>query len=293
MKKLIKAIALSSLSIAGLSQPQPLIARSLVVISGGYQSCPKTNEFFFLPQRASITKILKVGQSFLSDIESLDGEAPDLIWSCYSGIQSSGGLSNTLTNGPIDFTFGPTASGSNLIEFKSVNDLQDGRGLSQFYNLVKSRIYQIKPDHVYIIGHSYGGWTAIQLGIRLTREGLKISGITVTDPISPFLCPAHVMGQAVAATLGRPIAGCQIAPNDFLVRDMNALAANTDWLLNVYQDQQHVLHSAPLNYEGWVNEYFYDPNSYYLFAESHSAAALEPFVWERSRELARQAQTGL
>lgn len=290
MIKALKAFALSSICVAVFAAPRSLFARSLVVISGGYQSCPETNEFFFLPQSAPLTKILKAAHPFLSDLKSLDSETPDLIWSCYSGVQSSGGFVNTFINGPIDFTFGPTAAGSNLINFKSVDDLQDGRGLSQFFNLVKSRIYQTKPDHVYLVGHSYGGWTAIQLGIRLTREGLKISGVTVTDPISPFQCPAHVMGKAVAATLGRPLPGCQTAPRDFLVSDMNALAANADWLVNIYQDRQPILHSTPMHYDGWVDEYFNDPNTYYLFAGSHSAATLEPFVWLKSAELARHAR---
>lgn len=65
---------------------------------------------------------------------------------------------------------------------------------------------------VFMIGHSYGGWMALEIARQLP-EHVNVAGISTNDPISP----RHCTPLNYVAALGDPIgalAGCRRAPSD-------------------------------------------------------------------------------
>lgn len=69
---------------------------------------------------------------------------------------------------------------------------------------------------VYVHGHSYGAWVAMQLAYALPPT-TDLQMLVTVDPISPAHCtPSHYLA-ALASPLTAPwsLAGCQRAPTDF------------------------------------------------------------------------------
>lgn len=239
-----KAFLLSmTLSTAGFG-------KGLVVISGGYQSCPRNGEFISLPHVPEISKIVKAAQPFISAVSQKE-DGVDVIWSCFSGVKSGWNPYKVISKGPMTFQFGSHGTVISKIDYNSA-DIDNGRPISPFFRYVENYIDQNHPSAVYVAGHSFGGWTAMQLGTRLAGKQVTIDGMILIDPISPFQCPANVMATSVAIKGDSPV-GCHMAPRDLLVRNMEELAHQSKWLVNFYQTKFATLHSSALSCVGWDN----------------------------------------
>jgi len=93
------------------------------------------------------------------------------------------------------------------------------------------------PNHdIYIIGHSYGGWTAMQLVLHLNAlkesgdiPDLNIAGLVTVDPISPEHCHPE------ASTILSNSAGCTSFPPDINGAKRATIRDNVKWWRHYYQ----------------------------------------------------------
>ena len=67
---------------------------------------------------------------------------------------------------------------------------------------------------VYFVGHSWGGWLAMQV-VKQLGDRVKVGGLITVDPISPDYCSISDYLSAIADWgMGDAIAGCLVAPPD-------------------------------------------------------------------------------
>jgi hypothetical protein len=102
---------------------------------------------------------------------------------------------------------------------------------------------KIAPVKLHLVGHSYGGWTIMQVAKNLPPE-IKIVGLTTIDPISMKDCTAAVYASLILG--GGNISGCQRAPADFTDADVKSIRARIDRWTNYYQTNFEFLHSGPI-----------------------------------------------
>ncbi len=88
------------------------------------------------------------------------------------------------------------------------------------------------PGHVYLAGHSYGGWLALKAGLALP-EDVNVEGLFSIDPISRPNC-----------TFANP-AQCTQFPSDVTPAERLILKERTDTWVNFYETQTSFLHSSP------------------------------------------------
>lgn len=252
-------------------------AKSVLVVSGGYQSCPKKGELLMLPHVPDVFQIMESAVPIRNAIA--DDPDSEILWSCYSGLQHDGSLAHIASKGTLEFRYGyyrGRKSSYNTIRF-SVMDMRDGRILKSFFDLVARHIDREKSQRVYLVGHSYGGWTSLRLGVHLSQLGQRLTGIALLDPISPSQCPANVHFFGTAFFM-KPLEGCSLAPRDITNAEMQLLADSTDWQINFYQTRYKQLHSAPLSYPGWKNQELIYLKRYW-FGDTHSAMGTDQRVW--------------
>ncbi len=265
-----------------LGLPATVLSRTLLVVAGGYQTCPTSTELLPLPHGPSIATIIRSASGLIQALKSQDPEV-DVIWSCYSGLLAKTSLTHMAADGPMSFRYGflgprgPEQTGFLPI---SAVQLDGGRPIRAFFDFVRHYVEASSPSHIYLTGHSYGGWTALQLGVRLIADGRALAGTMLIDPISPFQCSANVLTFSVLSFAKAP-EGCLKAPRDMLHRDMEDLARNSGWQLNIYQTQLSFLHSGPMTYGGWQNQQIQSFSHYTPFGDVHTALATDPRVWKK------------
>ena len=176
-----------------LGLPATVLGRTLLVVAGGYQTCPTSTELLPLPHGPSIATILRSAGGLIEALKSQDPEV-DVIWSCYSGVLAKTSLTHMAADGPMSFRYGvlgPRGPKQNGFLSISAVQLDNGRPIRPFFDFVRHYVETSSPSHIYLAGHSYGGWTALQLGVRLIADGRALAGTMLIDPISPFQCSAN------------------------------------------------------------------------------------------------------
>ena len=145
----------------------------------------------------------------------------------------------------------------------------DNEGLVR---LVVEEARQTTTKRVAIVGHSYGGWLALNAALALPAD-IKLVSLTTIDPISQKSCVKHTLGvRAVSTILGDDAnPGCQRFPDDIGPQDRQRLAASTAWR-NYFQKRTALLRSGPVR----------DAASNILVDASHSDICLEPAIWQRA-----------
>lgn len=123
---------------------------------------------------------------------------------------------------------------------------------------------------VFIVGHSYGGWTAMYLATRLDQK-VKLGGVVTLDPISKVECTPD---KFISTTLGLGGGeGCQRAPADFTAQQVSFIAERTPSWLNYYQTDVAQLHSGEI--QGAKNSHKqYSSGGF----QPHSDVAADPAV---------------
>lgn len=279
-KNALPWLAVQTLLVATLGWSAVGTATTLVIVAGGYQSCPKTRELVPMPHVAHIDHILE-SASWMTD--ALRNQDPDVqvVWSCFSGVLIRQSLGHVVLDGPMEFRFGTVNSGvraeEDVLSF-AVNDVDAGRPLTPYFDFVKRYITAIKPSRIYLTGHSYGGWTALQLGTRLAAAGNSMAGVLLIDPISPFQCRANIMPINIV-TQWSATPGCNMAPHDLLPEDMDLLASRSDWRVNFYQTAFWPLHSGPMPYPGWDDRTFSQPATTRWLGTQHSGIVIDLRAW--------------
>jgi hypothetical protein len=283
MKRLIVMVLFASSAFCSTS-----FGRGLIVISGGYQSCPPDGELISLPHPPEIAKIVDAAAPFIRAIETKEHGA-DVIWSCFSGVKLEISPFDSMARGPMTFVFGKRhltrQESPQRVNYAS-GDIEDGIPLEPFFKFIEDQVSKTGPSGIYIAGHSFGGLTALQLGVRLARKDFKIEGISLIDPISPFQCPANQLAISIAFS-GRSPSGCRMAPSDLDMQEMDELQSHTKWLINSYQTKFIPLQSSFLGYLGWSNRLIsYFPRRV-LFGDVHTYLATDHEPWYFTANMVR------
>jgi hypothetical protein len=139
----------------------------------------------------------------------------------------------------------------------------------EMIKLVGEELKKIAPVKLHLVGHSYGGWTIMQLAKNLPPE-IKIDGFTTIDPISVKECNTAVYASLILG--GGNLNGCQRAPADFTESDLNAIRLRTNRWTNYYQNNFPLLHSGPIvaasNNEKSYYSMGFEPHNDFLKDES-------------------------
>ena len=262
--------------------------RGLIVISGGYQSCPRDGELISLPHPPVIAKIVEAAAPLIRAVETKE-HGVDVVWSCFSGVKLEMNPYDSMSRGPMTFVFGKShlsrEESPKRLSYAS-GDIENGLPIEPFFKFIEDEITKTKPSGIYIAGHSFGGWTALQLGVRLAQKDFEIAGISLIDPISPFQCPANVMAISIAFS-GHSPRGCRMAPKDLNAQDMDTLKSRTKWLVNSYQTKFIPLHSSFLGYSGWNNRLISNFPRRVSFGDVHTYLATDPGPWLFAANLVR------
>jgi len=131
---------------------------------------------------------------------------------------------------------------------------------------------------VYIMAHSYGAWTDIQVAKRLRENSVNVRVLFTMDPISPNFCSQRIYLDS----LPKIPEGCREFPKDYSSGDQTNLLSslNGRWW-NFYEEQHIFLHSgpaAPLETVGQETKIRVDKH-FDLFHDQHSLLAGDEAVW--------------
>ncbi len=94
-----------------------------------------------------------------------------------------------------------------------------------------------------VIGHSYGGWSAIKF-VSLLSDKWNFSGLITIDPISRVNCAPN---DFINHVLNSPTKGCIESPKDFDSQTLQRIAAGTKKWQNFYQTQDPVLRASSID----------------------------------------------
>ena len=152
------------------------------------------------------------------------------------------------------------------------NELRSG-SRDEFYSAVRDLIESTENARPTIVGHSYGGWNALQLMLNLGSLGVR--ELITIDPISPEGCtPFNILRGNIPGRNGAP--GCLQAPADVgSAARQNIARATTTWT-NFFQTDFGFLHSGPMA-EATANRLLNYGDD---VVNAHSAIDNDPRVWE-------------
>ena len=97
-----------------------------------------------------------------------------------------------------------------------------------------------QASKVYIIGHSHGGWTAMQ---DVLKTKIHVAGIATIDPISVPQCNSNNYGINQAIWNAASVQECRQFPGDIDATSRGLVATSADWWLNFHITQGN-LHSG-------------------------------------------------
>ena len=179
---------------------------------GGYSSCRQSPDGRNDPTTTAMATILK---SATAAVKTATGRDPLTVLGCY-GFD------------PAVVTYLVSGAGSG----KVIEEAPD----TMIAN-VGQLLAGLGSSRVFLVGHSYGGWTAMESVLKLDSRS-KVVGLITLDPISRTNCtPAEFLST------GR---GCLEAPADFGATGLSAIAQRSGYWGNYYQTASPVLHSGPI-----------------------------------------------
>ena len=215
---------------------------ALFVVLGGFHSCTPTGNGDELNLYES--KIWHAYSTTLLPAATTElGTSPQMIAGCF-------GTPNLASpHSELAFRFAEVGVPPKQINLgSSWQDLTELR-MAPVLSLLTESILKITHENrsipVYIIGHSYGGWTAMRLVSQLLENHPEIHSslraLYTIDPISPLHCsPSTFISAAIES-----IPGCQRAPSDISGDERIFIRDHLQgrWL-NFYETQFHRLHSS-------------------------------------------------
>jgi hypothetical protein len=137
-----------------------------------------------------------------------------------------------------------------MTKINFINQVNDNKGvvradLDEMINSLNTSLEKLNNPRVSIVGHSYGGWTAMKLALKLTPKA-TLSTLVTIDPISRERCtPRNFLANMDAKITSGT--GCHESPKDFSSQDIDTIAkrANGSWY-NYYQTSAKYLHSSSI-----------------------------------------------
>lgn len=228
------------------------------VVMGGFLSCPKSTEIVYLPfaQVNDIGSRAKKTADELTGAVDLKGGKVQFFVSCYSGLLKTGDPVEDLKLDSYALRWNTTLTPEAKLNIASEKKLAPSQVSSAAVldDLIKdllTHVAAVKNPRVYLFGHSYGGWSVMQVALKLKDAGISVRGLVTLDPISPVGCkPGSVIGQVVNI----PAAGCTRAPSDVSTDQRLAIGKATDFWLHFYQTQFRLLHSGGIDEIDYMND---------------------------------------
>ncbi len=231
---LFMKMALFALAFVSLGFSSSLLANTLVVVSGGYRSCAHSDAPDPLPR---IPKI----QDIAPKAHKVFGDNVTYLYSCYSGMHPD------LRTIELQFSQDVSFKLRNQVYLRFDN-FNSTRVLHDLFDFVAYHADRLDDPTIYLVGHSYGGWTAIQLAAHLFSRNKKVRGLELIDPINPIICAAPEMAKQLVLTTAllrtTSLTGCQRAPL-IPTAVLNGLFSEGYWH-NTYQTSFPFLHSGPI-----------------------------------------------
>lgn len=124
-----------------------------------------------------------------------------------------------------------------------ISNRPDGKMLEAFFAALLAEIKRLDRTEtgtsrpVFFMGHSHGGWLAMQLAMR-AADKVPVKGILTIDPISRIHCSPSDYGVTGSA------AGCTEFPRDLTPEIRRSLALAVPLWRNFYQSNTANLHSG-------------------------------------------------
>lgn len=173
---------------------------------GGYTSCGLGDTGDPLQQPLS-----DFFERALAAVKEKTGQQPKYLIACY-----------TLAYESVIYRFSGDSQSRNKLIAGMENDFEDFLG-------------ELDHPEILMVGHSYGGWTAMDI-VQKLPPGTKIKGLVTLDPISHADCNLSTFGGAE----------CKRAPQDFGEEGLKEIKDKTAQWLNYWEDGSTTLHSGEI-----------------------------------------------
>jgi pimeloyl-ACP methyl ester carboxylesterase len=216
-----------------MSQGHTQVFTPIVITLGGYWSCGQNKdrlaEWSPLEYKTAAGPMLGLATKYADAVKKATGQNVGTWLSCYS-------------IDPRQINYVSNLAQPNLLQTTSVSSM-----ISQ----INKAIEKYPNPRVAVIGHSYGGWTAMEVAANLSPKATLATLITI-DPISRSLCTPDVMSNS--AVTKNFDTDCQRAPQDFSPKVLASVAkrAKGQWY-NFYQLSAQYLHSSAIDVPSVVN----------------------------------------
>jgi len=220
-------------------------ARSLVVVSGGFGSCPVMGS----PQELGLF-------SPLSRELANSTASTDIVRTCFA-------FSSSLVN--FDIVTRSEVASKN--EFEVVKQAQSQPLIGFFRYLAQ---LAVDYEYVVLIGQSYGGWLMMQL----TSGFIEPDALVTIDPISLTQCRPLDALQSGVRSDPHP---CRMFPRDV---DQYRVRARSHHWTHFYQTHNPVLHSGPSYHADRSIRLGYTGSSLNPFG-AHYATERDERVWRK------------
>jgi pimeloyl-ACP methyl ester carboxylesterase len=158
--------------------------------------------------RPNETEFFSRGMKVLNSLGDIHGSDPFMIASCYDG--------NTKL---------VSSSSSDGWQSRQVDE-------AAFIEDVHEQMHT--ASHIFIMGHSYGGWLAMKLLENWDGDPGVVDTVDTIDPISKVNC-----------TISRPV-GCTSFPQDVKQPQRVRIAEASKIWVNTWQNNTFYLHSSPI-----------------------------------------------
>lgn len=141
-----------------------------------------------------------------------------------------------------------------------------------------------RTRQVVIIGHSHGGWLALQVALRLPVD-VQLAYLVTLDPISLLYCgPLEFASIAPAEAIGDPHSlDCQRFPRDVDESQQASIAKRSLGWLGYHQAQTMKLRSSAPKWAHRAREVVLPVED----GEAHQAIADDPGIWREIAEVVR------
>ncbi len=232
---------------------------TLVVIAGGFSSCP---DDFLLDKAMRAGKTAEMYHLFFQHkLHSLSqaklGSLPAVFSICYTGPDNLASHYTQSISGRYAWNLADLQKDSPGVKSFAIPQglpLKDVGFLSYIKGELRDYLQSRKSAGVtvrmYLIGHSYGGFTSIQLADEFSEQ---LAGLFTIDPISMLNCQAKDMATKVYSTVSMQHPGCKSAPNDpyskqsiaRILEDVHK-SGGRKWWYHTYQNAFPWLHSGPI-----------------------------------------------
>lgn len=223
----------------------------IYILMGGYMSCP-----LVFNSNSRINKVTDLLQERVENIqESLDQESynpPLYFTTCYTGPQLGASFSKSLSLDYFELNYSQSLQSTpDIVSNQSHKELIDDAlfvdvtPLTKLWTVLKKEIQTVANPVVIIVGHSYGGWTAIQTANHLMENSIDVFGLMTLDAISPVHCHPSVLTDSVLQF--KQTKGCTRFSEYLTSSQINRLQVNLNWWLHFYQDQSYFLHSDDIS----------------------------------------------